>query len=685
MPTAGTTHDIVLDGYGYMLALGGKGASSSSYSRKAGPSRLGMVSVNVQNAEALSSTLPAFQIAPFLRLFWDNWQGVGQKLAPGVFAAANKAGLVADLVALQPVLNGQALALAPQGVQGIALAATASTGAAHHTLQLGNLLIVTVDAQIFASANPGTGSTGLTKQATAAAAVTGMVAWAGTVLFSAGGTLYTLNTGTWAIVAFGTALAGAELLTVYQGCLFANIGSTLYWIIPAVGTWATGPTLESAITAFEELEGSLYVGTKTALYRDTAQLKVGAPATAPGVFNVLDYKLDVLWRSQSYQPLTFWTEFNFVKMVGWRGYLWFFAGNQLMRARPATTAGHLEIEPQTVQGASLGLAVCGRYLVVITRNIYNSTVSTVWVNDGVGWWKLDQNTSWAFPFGNPFYPQGAINAFVLSSTTNYSFTRWLLDTTSPVGFKSDNYAVTRTTVSGKVTLPLLSPEDLSSATGGKVQAFKPLRVGLEWVTIDGLVWWPTINTGALTASKMRVEISLDAGATWTLLVDPATGFDYYQPASLEFKSSRMELPIDSAQANSLYPASPNGNGLIPDPSYLIRVTWEGTNMPLLRRVWLDVKPVDIEPDSGRVWDLDLSLSEPFIGLDGAGDTDTGLIKINRLWALWTNSTSVVFTDIDGAGYRVKVAGMEAKRAAAGVMPGLAPGWAVNVKLAEVFE
>jgi hypothetical protein len=278
-----------------------------------------------------------------------------------------------------------------------------------------------------------------------------------------------------------------------------------------------------------------------------------------------------------------------------------------------------------------------------------------------------------------------INVFNFGTTSSFNFRRWLIDATSPVGFKSDNFAVTRTTVTGKVTLPLMTPEDFSSLTGGKVQAIKPLRVGLEWVTIDALAWWPAINTGALTNSKMRVEISLDAGATWTLLTDPVTGFQYYQPGTLEFKSSRMEFPIDASLANSLYPASPNGNGLIPDPSYLIRVTWEGTNMPLLRRVWLDVKPVDIEPDSGRVWDLDLSLSEPFIGLDGAGDTDTGLIKVNRLWDLWTNSTSVVFTDIDGANYRVKVAGMEAKRAAAGAMPGLAPGWAVNVKLAEVFE
>lgn len=682
MATAGTTHDIVLDGYGYMLVSGGKGASS--YSRKAGAARLGMLSINTQTPEALSATLPANQITPFLRYFWGNWQGIGQKLSGG-WQTSEKAGLVYDLVALRPVLNGQALALAPQGVAGTALSATASSGASFHVVTLGGLLVVAVDNQIFSSGNPGTNNSGLVKQATAAANVTGMVSWNGFVLFSAGGTLYNLNTSTWAITAFGTALAGAELLCVYQGVLFANIGGTLNWLIPAVGSWATGPALESAITAFEELEGGLYIGTRTALYRMTAQLKASNPSAAPGTFNLLEYKLDLIWRSQSYQPFSFWTEYNFVKMVAWRGYLWFFAGNQLMQAQPATVSGHFEIEPQPVQGASLGLAVCGRLLVVITRNIYNSAASSVWLNDGQGWCKLDEGSSWNFPFGNPFYPQGAVNAFIYSDTANYSFNRWLLDATSPLGFKYDNYGVTRTKVTGKLTLPLLTPEDLASVSGGKVQAFKPLRVGLEWVTVDGLVWWPTINIPALANSKMRVEISLDAGTTWNLLIDPTTGFDYYQPGPLEFKSSRMELPIDAAQANSLYPASPNGNGLILDPSYLLRVTWEGGVMPLLRRVWLDFKPVDIEPDSGRVWDLDLNLSEPFIGLDGAGDSETAQTKLNRLWALWTNATSVTFNDLDNAVYTVKVAGLEVKRAAPGAMPGLAPGWAVNVKLAEVFE
>jgi hypothetical protein len=647
-----------------------------------------MVSVNVQTPEALSATLPANQMVPFLRLFWDNWQGIGQKLAPGVFEAARKAGLVADLVALQPVLGGQALALAPQGVDAQALAASATAFATNfQTVAISSLQVVSIDTQLFVSANPGTNSCGFVQKATAASTVTGMCIWAGAVLVSLGGaSLSTFNSSTGAFTAFATAHA-AELIASYQGVLFASVGNTLYWLIPAVGSWSAGQTLDSAITSLEELDGVLYIGTATGLYRLKGQLKAGSPSTAPNVLNQFDYTLDLIWRAVSLLATGFWPERNFAMMKAWRGSLWAFVNDQLLRITP--TASGVRVETQNVQGPTLGLAVCGRFLVTITRKLTALSSCSIWVNDSDAalgrWWKLDEGGAWCYPFPNAGYNQGLINVFNFGTTSSFNFRRWLLDPTSPTGFKSDNYSVARTTVTGKVTLPLMTPEDFSNVTGGKVQAIKPLRVGLEWVTIDALAWWPTINIGALTNSKMRVEISLDAGTTWNLLVDPATGFDYYQPGPLEFKSSRMELPIDPAQANSLYPASPNGNGLILDPSYLIRVTWEGGVMPLLRRVWLDVKPVDIVPGSGRVWDLDLAMSEPFIGLDGAGDSETGLIKVNRLWSLWTNSTSVVFTDIDGANYRVKVAGMEAKRAAAGAMPGLAPGWAVSVKLAEVFE
>jgi hypothetical protein len=681
MPTAGTTHDIVLNGQGYMLAAGGRAVS---YGVKAGPTKVGMISVNAQNGETLGGIgSPSQNIAPFLRYIWSNWAGIGEKLADG-FAAAEKAGLTADMVSMRPVLGGRGLALAPQGSSGAA-SATASTAAAFCSLTLGGVLIVAIDAQIFSSASPGTNNTGLTFRATAAAAVTSMVYWAGTVLFAAGGTLYNLNTSTWAITVFATALAGAELLAVYQGVLFANVGQVLDWLIPAVGTWATGPTLESQVTAFEELEGALYIGTRSSLYRDTAQLKVGNPSAAPGVFNVLDYKIDLLWRSQTFQTFSYWTEYNFVQMRAFNGYLWFFSGNQLLRARPATSSGHLDIEAQPVRGASLGLAVCGGLLVAITRNIYSSTVASVWANDGSGWWKIDEGASWSLPFGNPGYSQGYVNAYVYSSPGNTTFNRWLIDSTSPLGFSYNNFGVTRTVVTGKVTLPQLTPADLNTLAGEKVQAFQPLRVGVEWVTIDASVWWPSLST-PVTGTLVVIEYSVDAGRSWNALIDPNTGFAFYGPlGSIEYRNSRLEFPVNAPAIIAQWPASPIGNGLINDPAILLRVTFQGPHMPILRRVWLDCKALEIAPITGREWDLDITLVEPFIGLDGQGDTDTALVKLARLWALWTGPDTVQYSDLDGSTYDVKIAGLEIKRAAAGAQPGLQPNWVAGVKLAEVYE
>jgi hypothetical protein len=316
-----------------MLASGGKG--SSAYSRKAGPARLGMVSVNVQNAEALSATLPANQIAPFLRLFWDNWQGVGQKLAPGVFRDAVKQGLVNDLVALQPVLGGQALALAPQGVDAQALAASAAAFANNfQTVAISNFQIVSIDAQLFVSANPGTNNCGFVQKALAGSTVTGMCIWAGSVLVSLGGaSLSTFNISTGVLTAFATAHA-AELIASYQGVLFASVGNTLYWFIPAVAAWSAGQTLDSSITSLEELDGVLYIGTATGLYRLKGQLKAGSPSTAPNVLNQFDYTLDLIWRAISLLATGFWPERNFAMMKAWRGSLWAFVNDQLLRITP---------------------------------------------------------------------------------------------------------------------------------------------------------------------------------------------------------------------------------------------------------------------------------------------------------------------------------------------------------------
>jgi hypothetical protein len=133
-------------------------------------------------------------------------------------------------------LGGQALALAPQGVDAQSLAASAAAFANNfQTVAISNFQIVSIDAQLFVSANPGTNNCGFVQKALAGSTVTGMCIWNGSVLVSLGGaSLSTFNISTGVLTAFATAHA-AELIASYQGVLFASrwgirfIGLFLRW------------------------------------------------------------------------------------------------------------------------------------------------------------------------------------------------------------------------------------------------------------------------------------------------------------------------------------------------------------------------------------------------------------------------------------------------------------------------
>ncbi len=688
MAVAGTTHDVVLDNAGYMLATGRAGSVGYQKGSKTGAGQLGMRSVNTTDAEALLGTVAGNQARPFKRQFWGSWRGVGQKFAEG-WGASAKVGRVNDQLRLAPALGGAALALAPQGVSAQADATAPGLSQMYSTNWYG-IQVVSVDKLLFTGANPGTNSSGLVLKATSTTVITGMGVWNGTIYVGDGASIRSFDPTTGALATFGVPIA-ADLVTGYQNMLVISQGARLTWYIAAVGAWATGIILDSQVVALEELEGSLYIGTYNGnLYRLQGTLKAGSPATAPGTLNQFDFSFELIWKVGYLTPFSFWTERPFVKMTGWRGALWFFAGNQLMKATPS--GGHLAIELQAVQGASLGLAVCGRSLVVVTRNVFNANASTVWVNDGTAgegqavWWKLDDGGTWCYPFGNASYSQGQVNAFQYGITTSHNFTRWLLDPTSPLGFRYDNYGRARTTVSGKVTLPLVMPEDFEGL-GGSVGSVQLLRVGVEWQTIDGGVWWPTIDASSTAACKVQIEVSLDGGNSWTYLINPANSSNFYAPGAADFRASRFEFPVAVGQAGAQYPASPGFSGAaVADPGWLVRITWEGTIMPLLRRVWLDYKPVEVLPTSGLGWDFELNLTEPIIGLDGAVDNEAALTKLGRLWTLWKNANTVNFTDLDAATtYKVKVVGLEQKRVVPGVMPNLAQGWSASVRLVEVTE
>lgn len=681
--------EIRLDGQGYGLAVGRAGGTV--YRRgTAGRGRLGLYGVNVVENEQLVGA--AVKDAPegFRRLFWGNWRGLGQRFVMGGegWKESERGGLVADLVSMRPVLDGAALALAPQGTDGLLeTVTTATTGL--HSLGLEAGQVISFGDRLYVSANPGSDNTGFSFKASAPGVVTSLGMWAGTPHVAVGSGLFSFNPVSGALTAFAPGVA-VDFFASYQGVLFASSGATLRWFVPAVGAWSAGVGLESAVTAMEELDGSLYMGTRTALYRLTAALSVGSPASAPGVHNVLNYRLDIVWRVPNFSTTSYFYDHNFAGMKAWRGSLWFWSAGQLMRGQPVSD--NLTVRPQPLYGSFLGMAVCAGQLVAVSR-ADGAASSTVWVNDGRygldggGWWKLAEGRAWRFPFANGGYPQGAINAWAAEVTGGYTLTRWALDPASPVGHRGDNYGLARTVVEGRVTLPMVMPEDLLS--GNKAQAVQLLRVGAEWAITDGGKWWPTLDGANLDLddSQVRFEVSMDGGQTWTFLVEPGFGNNWYPLGYLNFGASRAEFPVAAGQATSLYPASPIADTVaVADPGWLVRINWRGKTMPLLRRVWLDYKATELSAETGRYWEFELFLSEPTVNLDGQAEAEPALTRLDRLWELWRSGRTVLFNDLDGVGNAlVKVVGLEQKRVGHAGGPGQTADWLAEVKLVEVWE
>jgi hypothetical protein len=694
MATAGTSHDLVINGQGYMLAGGPK--SGVTYKRKLpGPSEIGLSPGSATNFEVLQGAIQQ-PVKAFKRAIWSKWSGMGQGMVAGAngWELAQNLGKVYELSGLRPVQDGGALALVPQGVTAIADAGIISANNVF-TVSLGPVTVVSFDTKIYVSANPGTNNSGFVLKTTAAANIIGMCIWNGGVLVSENGTIKTFDTTTGVLAAFAPAQASRQLIA-YQGVLVASNSTQLFFLI--AGAWVAGPILESFINSVEELNGSLYIGTNIALYRLDGALQPKSPSTAPNTLDYFNFKISLVWRA-SYQIAGYYTESNFVNMCSWKGFLWFFANNRLYRAAPVQGRDTMQPEAQPVQGLSVGMRVCGNLLIVITR-LVNGGPSTIWANDGnydlgsgLGWFKVATGTQWYHPFTNAGYSQGMVNVAVISGV-NTSFTRFLFDPASPVGWNASNYSVTRTAVTGKVTLPLITPEDLADlagATNGKVLSVNLRRVGVEWSLIDGGSWWPVIppDGATISAFNLAIETSLNSGVSWTTLVEPSAGA--LSVNTLWFYGNRIELPVgtDLYIAGQMYPAAPPAggpgpSGPVPDSGWLIRVTWGGLVMPLLRRIWLDYDVAELAPQTGQAWEFDVKLTDPIVGLDSAIDAANAQAQIGLLQVLNKAGTSVTFQDLDGSSYKVKLTGLEIKRVEPGMLPAVPPGWVATVKLEEVW-
>jgi hypothetical protein len=150
--TAGLTHDLVINGDGFMLAGGPK--DRANYKKKMDGFGVGLTPASVNDYEALNGTL-ANTTLPFRRAFWGKWTGTGQGIVAGMdgWQQAQNLGQVYDLVSLRPVHNGGGLALCPQGVDAIADASAVTlTANTHFVVHTGAVTVVAIGPQRFLSA-----------------------------------------------------------------------------------------------------------------------------------------------------------------------------------------------------------------------------------------------------------------------------------------------------------------------------------------------------------------------------------------------------------------------------------------------------------------------------------------------------------------------------------------------------
>lgn len=688
MATAGVTHDVVMDGQGYLLATGKSGAVTYVAEAGAGP----MAALNTAGTEALASGNPNGQATAFRRWFWEEWRGSGRAFFNS--PKLGSAGYLAELNGLRPVVQGAGLVLGPAGVAvsaGLSAARFCSllAGDTLYVGQDGTILTVTVGGDnrfsglAFAANVPG------------GVAATGMgVGPDGTPWVCNGSDAFKLTNLS---ANLGRA---AELLISYAGVLFTARQSNLQFTVG--GTLQTRH-LGSQINAMTLHEGALWVGCDDGLWRLSGQLSPANPASSAGTYDLFSYKLEKIYQcaaaSASFPLASGVILRNFRSMCSYGGDLWCCIAGQIYRAS-GSSAGNFQLEAQPLPTSWVwSMTVAANQLCVALQNDALGTTQ-IWAYDASsgGWWRLNGGGGVTHLFsGGQIVKDGALLGLF---ATTAQVCKWGFNSANPSGLDNANFGNSWPSQTGYALLPLLRPEDLA---GGKLALIQVLRIGIEWDYLSQL-WanWPGMSLAAGTLS-FGVSLSIDNGQNWATLAN-ALGNQTYTVGPGNAGMGRTDWVVPAALGqikpiSQIGQGSPsefdsNGNG------WLFRLGVNGKITPLIRRLWLDYKVLEFNPQTGRRWkmNLDLSNSPESIGLDNLPNLATpaagepalsgALLMVWRLWNLWKSGKTCQFFDLDGSGpYSVKLIVMKQERSSPGYQPGnkLAANWQAQIELAEVSE
>ncbi|NWJ48707.1 MAG: hypothetical protein HXX08_22840 [Chloroflexi bacterium] len=337
MVTAGVTHDVALDGVGYMLA-GGKDAYVCGGTSGRAPG----LSSGAATGASCSNVL-----ADVRRMVFEDWQADADWYA-------SEPGKPAQLQGVRPLLGGTAVTL-PPAPRSFALAGTPSESRysvcvynSTNYFSIGSKLYkLTADAS---KSFTGFVDTGLSF----AGSISDMCVHNGLLFIAClSSKTYTYDGAT--LIDVTATYGGSFFFGGYAGMLFWTSGGSsevLNWRIPATSV-NYSQNIGAIVAALVPAGGSLWVGGETGLFRLTGHLRAGNPSSAPGVLNLFEPELVLVAPVSPFRPLASQlSEYNFYRMVAAHGYLWFPVNGRLYRLRFSDSLGVAQgiIEPQPLYG-----------------------------------------------------------------------------------------------------------------------------------------------------------------------------------------------------------------------------------------------------------------------------------------------------------------------------------------------
>jgi hypothetical protein len=711
MATAGVTHDVTLNGQGFMLA---QVKSGSNYVRESMPGyQTAAAAISTDGTESLDSPdgygLPASKVH---RYYFDNWRGVGSSFL-GAGGAAG-AGKVSELISLRPLFGGAGLGVAPFGLDFAGGAAASYFASIEYK---GDLYIIQ-DNQVYVA--------GVDAQGRLNALVAGVALGAGAksmgydrlgaayVCF--GTTPRTVDTGAAYFIAGPT-----DYITAYANCTIraytAPTGHGLISIDTPAGVTLTD-SLPTRINSLCVHDGSCFIGTDAGLYRLQGHLRASDPLF-PNVLDQFVYQLQQIIAHQPAAQSTLGLK-NWYSLTSFDGSLWGCVDGRLLRVGVHGQGYAFEVKPQEItQGWCWSLVVAANMLFASVQSVTDAVINTtIWAFDPLvqGWWLLASdyvNLTYLFS-GGTVVRSGALMAChdQEAIVTSFGF-----DTTNSSGLNVYNWSGVAGSESWNwdtawFTLPLITPDELAKMVG-KQGLVKLLKVGLEWDTFRGVEnWrsWPDL-TGPAGSGNINLSclISLDEGNSYLHPLNAMGSGNLYLNANAYYGRTDWLVPVGGqiikpvSQIGQGAPAETdqNGNG------WLIRFNYEGMPSPLIRRAFLDFQVLEFNPQIGNRWKLalDLSYAPDAIRLDGQAQdipapinffghiyTEADAVALT-LAEYWSSGTALNFGDINGQdGHNVKIVSYKIERAAPGRFPALASdggtlqqNYIMWIELVEVIE